>query len=1581
MLQTLAHLASIGSSLLIPHLPTLLPLIIPLIEDRSSLVSKEIALRALTQVILHTGHVITPYIQWKGLMRVLLNLLRVGVAWGVRREVMKLIGVLGALDPYRFKDLVGEAEGEKAQGGKGTAGALEGRGEGGLRGGWTLVTLPHPHEDYYPTLAIASLMTILSSSTLSVHHQKVIQALMFIIKNMSTTRLVAFLPHLIPPTVAILSSSPTAPLTSSSSPASVVSPSSSQPSGPTPSTSDELSIKESLFSQTIHIVNIVKASIKPYIPSLLSLSLLYLSHYTLLDHVFLLINRLSLVMRDDWRSFLSQLLPHLLALLSADRSPHRALTFKTLHTFDVFGSSLSDYLHLIVPALLRLCEAPDVGGALRVSCMRTIGLIAKQMDIREYAGRLVHPLARMLDSQGGGVGGKAGGGVGVTARDEVMVVLCLMVYQLQSDYLIFIPMMSKILARHNLHHERYDALIHKLLSSHPLTPHDIAPLKLTVKEDKELVLPDDADTLLDPAASAPPTPQGSGSVALPPMLVMERSSSTGMKKLQVSQSNLKKAWEVSQRSTSDDWVEWFRVFSIELLKESPSPPLRACSILAQKHHLLARELFTAAFASCWSELSDEYEDDLVRCLEIAFNSSNIPPELITVLLNLAEYMERDGQRLPIDIVKLGVMAEGVHAYAKALHYKEMEFLIAPHQSIEGLIGIHNALQQPDSAVGVLEWGKKELGVGVKEGWYEKLQRWEEALEAYDCKALEGEGQPSEVAVGRMRCLRQLGEWERLEVLAATHYRAADDESVRREIAPLAAHAAWMKGKWNDLAVYLSSMEEGRIETEFLHAVIAVHHADYAQAKVYIERTRELLDSELSALVSESYPRAYRVLVQVQQLGELEEVIMYKTTPDKERRGMIIDMWAKRLKGCQEDVDVWSSLLSVRSMVMQPQDDVDTFLHYSSLCRKSNRLSASLRVFTQLLHTDAATLAQTHLPSTLSLQHPTVVYAYLKHLWAAGLRDTAHVKLSQFVSVLSSASSFSSSSFSSSTSSSHSALLSKAYLKLGTWQLSLDHDAITDANLPSILSSYLQATTHSSTYKPWHHYATFTFRIVSHTQSPNYIVPAVKAFFRSISLAGDQALQDVLRLLTLWFTYGHLPEAEAALQEGFSSITIDTWLPVIPQIIARIDTGPLSVRRSISALLCQIGRSHPQALVYPLAVVLKSQGERRETSAGLIMSDMRLHSSSLVDQALMVSKELIRVAILWHEMWHEALEEASRLWFGQKNVDAMIATLQPLHALISRGPSTLREVGFLQSYGRDLAEAREWCERWQWTRYESDLNAAWDLYCTVFRRINKQLSALAELELQYVSPMLLHAEGLELAMPGTWMADRDSSERVSVTIARFVRRLKVIESKQRPRKLSIVGSDGKVYTFLLKGHEDLRQDKRVMQLFGLVNTMLNNDSETSQKDLRIKGYSVIPLSPESGLIQWLHDTNTMHALIKDYREQRKVLLNIEHRLMLTMAPTYPLLTLIQKVEVFEYALARTSGLDLAKILWLHSPTSEQWLERRMNYTHSLAVMSMVGYVLGLGDRHPCNLMLDSHNGKVIHVDFGDCFEASTYTAPP
>jgi FKBP12-rapamycin complex-associated protein len=128
----------------------------------------------------------------------------------------------------------------------------------------------------------------------------------------------------------------------------------------------------------------------------------------------------------------------------------------------------------------------------------------------------------------------------------------------------------------------------------------------------------------------------------------------------------------------------------------------------------------------------------------------------------------------------------------------------------------------------------------------------------------------------------------------------------------------------------------------------------------------------------------------------------------------------------------------------------------------------------------------------------------------------------------------------------------------------------------------------------------------------------------------------------------------------------------------------------------------------------------------------------------------------------------------------------------------------------------------------------------------------------------------------------------------------------------------------------------MQLFGLVNTLLRNDQESSRRDLQIVRYSVIPLEPNSGLIEWVPDCDTLHALVKEYRETRKILLNIEHRLMLAMTPDYDQLPLMGKVEVFQHALANTTGQDLNKVLWLKSRNCEDWLERRTNYTRYVCV---------------------------------------------
>jgi FKBP12-rapamycin complex-associated protein len=81
-------------------------------------------------------------------------------------------------------------------------------------------------------------------------------------------------------------------------------------------------------------------------------------------------------------------------------------------------------------------------------------------------------------------------------------------------------------------------------------------------------------------------------------------------------------------------------------------------------------------------------------------------------------------------------------------------------------------------------------------------------------------------------------------------------------------------------------------------------------------------------------------------------------------------------------------------------------------------------------------------------------------------------------------------------------------------------------------------------------------------------------------------------------------------------------------------------------------------------------------------------------------------------------------------------LKPLHTILEKGAQTLKETSFTQAYGSDLADAKRWCQRYEVSLSSRDLNQAWDLYYSVFRRISRQLPKLTQLELQYVSPRLL-----------------------------------------------------------------------------------------------------------------------------------------------------------------------------------------------------------------------------------------------------
>ncbi|KAF8074724.1 phosphatidylinositol 3-kinase [Lyophyllum atratum] len=1500
VLMCLGELTCVGGEDALPHVPELMQVIISRLSD-PSLIKRDAALHTLGQVCSSTGYVIAPLADHPQLLELLGRILRTEISQPVRREVVKVLGIMGALDPYRRKV---RPEGEASET------ALTAVNQVPI----TQTVGPAASDDYFQTVVITALLAILKDQSLNNHHPTVIEAIMSIFKTQGL-KCVTFLPQIIPAFAAVTR-------------------------GPTARLGFYL-------EQLAILVGIVKQHVRNFMPDIFSLVTELWENASLQLPIVALIEALGKALDAEFKPFLPTILPLILKVFDGELTEKRMNTqIKIFDAFLTFGTNIEEYLHLVIPIIVKSYERPEGPGTtpLRKKAIQTIEGLSKRINFSDHASRIIHPLVRVLETSNNEL------------RMTVMDTLCSLVIQLGSDFAIFVPTINKCLLRIRLTHPKYENLISKLLNGERL-PQEAGVLDLLQSESNKA-----------PEYSAP----------------------AEATKLAVNQQHLKQAWDTSQVSTREDWIEWMHRLGVEFMKESPSHALRACMSLVDIHPPLAKELFNAAFLSCWTDLYDQYQEDLVRSIEFAITSTTAPSELIHRLLNLAEFMEHEEKPLPIEHRTLGEYAMKYMAYAKALHYKELEFFSESSPAvIESLISINTRLQQHDAAWGTLLTAREQYDVTKHEEWYERLGRWQEALVAYERK---GETDPGDqdVQIGKMKCLHALGEWDSLAQAVELTWSNANHD-FRREIAPMAAAAAWSLHEWDSMDDYITTMKTDSPDRAFYRAILSVHQNQFPKALVQIAKARDLLDPELSSFVGEGYGRSYNVMVRAQMLSELEEIILYKQYADQpERQQTMRKTWMKRLRGCQPDVEVWQRILQVRTLVLDPETDPVMWIKFANLCRKSDRMMLAEKTINSLL-TPERNQRHPH-----QVQHtkapPNVVYAQLKFMWANGAKEDSLRFLRQFSGSLSRDLQ--------AETGEHpvhagvpkqkltelSKLLARCYFKTGEWQVELADDW-GGRNVEDILHSYYLATHFDHTwYKAWHTWALANFEVISYMETQNttravdgpgsglvaHIVQAVDGFFRSISLRNEEALQDTLRLLTLWFKFGRIDDVSHAMGNGFTTVEVDTWLVVIPQIIARIQTPHANIRRNINNLLADVGKHHPQALIYPLTVASKSSSATRRNAALAIMERMREHSPTIVTQALVVSRELIRIAILWHELWHEGLEEASRHFFTEKNPDGMIAALEPLHDMLEAGPTTARETSFTQVFGKELHEAREATRRWRTHGDTSELDKAWDIYYNVFKKVEKQLPQLTTLDLQYVSPSLLKARNLDLAVPGTYQSGRPI-----IRIASFATKLTVIASKQRPRRLSLKGSDARDYQYVLKGHEDLRQDERVMQLFSLVNTLLSVDTDSFKRRLHIQRYPVIPLAPNAGLLGWVQGSDTLHVLIRDYRDSRKVLLNIEYRLMLQMAPDYENLTLLQKIEVFEYALENTTGQDLYRVLWLKSINSEHWLERRATYTRSLAVNSMVGHILGLGDRHPSNLLLERSTGKVVHIDFGDCFEVAMH----
>ncbi|NXU56060.1 ATM kinase, partial [Turnix velox] len=190
-------------------------------------------------------------------------------------------------------------------------------------------------------------------------------------------------------------------------------------------------------------------------------------------------------------------------------------------------------------------------------------------------------------------------------------------------------------------------------------------------------------------------------------------------------------------------------------------------------------------------------------------------------------------------------------------------------------------------------------------------------------------------------------------------------------------------------------------------------------------------------------------------------------------------------------------------------------------------------------------------------------------------------------------------------------------------------------------------------------------------------------------------------------------------------------------------------------------------------------------------------------------------------------------------------------------------------------------------------------------------------------------------------------------------------------------------FLLKGRDDLRQDAVMQQVFQMCNTLLQQNTETRKRKLTIRRYKVVPLSQRSGVLEWCSGTipigeflvNVEEGAHKRYRpkdypsyECHKTMMDAQKK---HFEEKY---NIFMKVcenfqPVFRY-FCMEKFLDPAV-----------WFEKRLAYTRSVATSSIVGYILGLGDRHVQNILIDEQTAELVHIDLGVAFEQGKILPTP
>ncbi|KAK5122038.1 hypothetical protein LTR85_004284 [Meristemomyces frigidus] len=204
------------------------------------------------------------------------------------------------------------------------------------------------------------------------------------------------------------------------------------------------------------------------------------------------------------------------------------------------------------------------------------------------------------------------------------------------------------------------------------------------------------------------------------------------------------------------------------------------------------------------------------------------------------------------------------------------------------------------------------------------------------------------------------------------------------------------------------------------------------------------------------------------------------------------------------------------------------------------------------------------------------------------------------------------------------------------------------------------------------------------------------------------------------------------------------------------------------------------------------------------------------------------------------------------------------------------------------------------------------------------------------------------------------------------RMDLMSGLSHPKVLTAKASNGVSYKQLFKYPDDLRQDAIMEQVFEEVSKLLRNHKAARQRDLQVRTYKVVPLAARSGILEWVPNSIPIGAWLNP-AHTRYYPQSLAHGKASGIIRNADKHSNETRIKEFRKVCEQIPPV-MRHFFFEKFSDPDEWFEKRTAYTRTTATVSILGYVLGLGDRHCQNILLDEKSGEAVHIDLGVAFEA-------